>query len=496
MECIIVNPKLVFNPSDKFTTGIVYLPIGIASISAVLNSKKIHHKIIDLFGNNPTRIKKENNFSFLGDDIEFFQEDIRKCKSIFLYANQVINHISIINILKKIKEINTNIKIFTFENTQAVTAYSLKNIANEFIFDNNDFVLIGEPEDKIIEIYKNLDSPENLQKIKGLIGKKFNNNVREIINDYENLPIPDWRQIPLKNYWNLKYAHGPFHSKKYLSILTSRGCPYPCKFCVVPETNDRKWRFKSPKKVVDELEFYNKNLNISEFHLEDLNPTVNEDRIVSICSEIIERNLNISWKIVAGTKVESIKKEQTVDLMAKSGCKYISISPESGSSSLMKKMAKPFDINHAIKIVNRMNQNKIYSQACFVLGYPGENDEDLKLTKKMIFNLARNGVDEIAIFIITPIPGSAIYDQITGYKNYSELNFSPTWRNDYAKLFKIRLMYYAYFIILKTFFYPIKVLKQIIRFCTLNFQTKMEMVPFKYLKLSFLSIFSKLNEKN
>ena len=157
----------------------------------------------------------------MGDDIELFQEDIRKCKFIFLYANQVINHISIINILKKIKEINKNIKTFTFENTQAVTAYSLKNIANEFIFDNNDFVLIGEPEEKIIEIYKNLDSPENLQKIKGLIGKKFNNNVREIINYYENLPIPDWKQIPLKNYWDLKYAHGPFHSKKYLSILTS-----------------------------------------------------------------------------------------------------------------------------------------------------------------------------------------------------------------------------------------------------------------------------------
>ena len=116
------------------------------------------------------------------------------------------------------------------------------------------------------------------------------------------------KQIPLKNYWDLKYAHGPFHSKKYLSILTSRGCPYPCKFCVVPETNNRKWRYKSPKKVVDELEFYNKNLNISEFHLEDLNPTVNEDRMISICNEIIKRNLNISWKIVAGTKVESIKK--------------------------------------------------------------------------------------------------------------------------------------------------------------------------------------------
>ena len=84
------------------------------------------------------------------------------------------------------------------------------------------------------------------------------------------------------------------------------------------ETNNRKWRYKSPKKVVDELEFYNKNLNISEFHLEDLNPTVNEDRMISICSEIIKRNLNISWKIVAEQKLKSIKKEQTVDLMAKS----------------------------------------------------------------------------------------------------------------------------------------------------------------------------------
>ena len=111
-------------------------------------------------------------------------------------------------------------------------------------------------------------------------------------------------------------------------------------------------------------------MNISEFHLEDLNPTVNEDRIISICNEIIKRNLNISWKIVAGTKVESIKKEQTVDLMA--NLMQIHFYLRKWFIELMKKMAKPFDINHAIKIVNRMNKNKIYSQACFVLGYPGK----------------------------------------------------------------------------------------------------------------------------
>ena len=118
--------------------------------------------------------------------------------------------------------------------------------------------------------------------------------------------------------------------------------------------------------------------------------------------------------------------------MAKAGCKYISISPESGSMKIMKKIGKPFDINHAYKIVKSMNENKIFSQACFVLGYPGENKDDLKLTKNMILNLTKNGIDEIAIFIITPIPGSEIFDTIGGYNNLSELNFSPNWRRDYS----------------------------------------------------------------
>ena len=110
----------------------------------------------------------------------------------------------------------------------------------------------------------------------------------------DSLPLPDWSQIPLKNYWNLKYAHGPFSSKKYISILTSRGCPYPCKFCVVPETNNRRWRHKSSKRVVDEMEHYIKKYNIKEFHFEDLNPTVNETRTIELCNEIIKRNLNIT----------------------------------------------------------------------------------------------------------------------------------------------------------------------------------------------------------
>ena len=155
----------------------------------------------------------------------------------------------------------------------------------------------------------------------------------------------------------------------------------------------------------------------------------------------------------------------------------------------MKAIGKPFNIDHAYKIVKQMNKNKIFSQAVFVFGFPGETKEDLVLTKKMIFGLTRNGVDEIAIFIVTPIPGSEIFKSFTGYKNYSELNFSPIWRLDYKYLSRKRLMYYSYFIFFKIIFFPRKVIKQIYNFFTKKFETKMEMVPYKYLKLKYTSLF-------
>ena len=130
-----------------------------------------------------------------------------------------------------------------------------------------------------------------------------------------------------------------------------------------------------------------------------------------------------------------------------------------------------------------MKKNKIFSLACFVIGYPGEKKNDLTKTKKMIFNLTKIGIDEIAIFIITPIPGSKIYENFEGFETLSNLTFSPIWRKDYKSLNKIRLQMYTIFLISKFIFHPIKILKQIYNFLNRNFKTKMEMVPYKVLKL-------------
>ena len=175
MKFLIVNPQLLFNSQDKLTTGIIYLPIAIASISANLKKSAIDHKVLDLFGNAPKKINKLDNFFVLGENIEKYSDEIKSYDAIFVYANQVINHLSIINIIKQIRSIDKTVKIITFENTQAVTAYSLKDIYKNFVFTENDHVLIGEPEEKIQLICKNINKHDELKKINGLICNSFQN---------------------------------------------------------------------------------------------------------------------------------------------------------------------------------------------------------------------------------------------------------------------------------------------------------------------------------
>jgi len=492
-----INPNTIFLKSDPFTTGIVYMPIGLAYAVAVAKRNELPFQVIDSFGLDPTQSRSMGEFVSLGlSPREVVNKISNDVDLVIIYANQLTNTKSIIEILKEIKLRYVNLKVCLMENTQAVTSYNLEVVSDEFFRIGVDGIIVGEIEDqldKFVNYFKNglsyTESPE------GLIlptQNGINKRSKSFISNLDKLPFPAWEEFPLDNYWKLGFGHGPVHSKRYLPILTSRGCPYPCGFCVVPSTNLRKWRSRSPENVVEEIEFFKKKYGVKEFHVEDLDPTINDTRTKDFSKLLIERNVNINWKIVAGTKVETIKSKETVNLMAKSGCIYVSISPESGSAEVLAKMNKPFDLARALEVSKDFIKNKIKVQACFVLGYPGETTKDLKKTGHLIRKLAIFGIDEIAIFVISPVPGSSIYSHfdLAGV-NLSQLNFSPTWREDYKRLNFIRLNLYSQFIILKSIFHPIKIFLNIIGFLTRSFHTKMEMTPFRafqYRKLAKLSV--------
>lgn len=491
-KCLLVSPASIFDPADPFTTGVVFMPIGLAYGAGALKKIHVDVEVLDLFGESPKEARRIGDYVRLGvPDNEL----IKKITSlnpnlIIFYANQLLNHISLIESVRSVRKHFPTVIIGIAENTQAVTAYLLKEVQSEFFEIGADFLISGEMENILERIVERIEADISINNwdLEG-VSTRSSLGVRSTkIVELDLLGYPAWELFPLQNYWNLGYAHGPFETSKYLPILTSRGCPFPCKFCVVPATNNRKWRFRSAMNVVDEMSYFNSQFGVTEFHLEDLNPTIQDSRMREIAVEILERNLKVTWKIVAGTKIESIKSVDTLRLMRNSGLNYLSMSPESGSKELLKKIGKPFDVAHAMTMTKASYKLGIRTQACFVLGYPSENFVDRLKSLVLSIKLTLSGLDEVVVFIMSPVPGSEVYSSYLGqFHSLSSLSFSPRWRRDFNSLLAWRILIYTCFLFLKFIRNPIRMVNQLKSLFNGRYQTKMEMTPvrgFTYLWVS------------
>ncbi|MBI2664079.1 radical SAM protein [Candidatus Woesearchaeota archaeon] len=487
----LINPNIVMQKDDLFGTGIPYLPVELAYVAATLRQHNIPFKLIDSFGLNPGKVTKQDSQFVQGlTDEEILAEIPADSGCVVVYCGLVVTFRRITQIIASVKSRFPGAKIVCIENTQQVTAFSIAEAAPKLFEAGADIIVVGDPEFRIVDVL----SGKNLKGIKGLLYKDSGKIVKTepadlFIKNVDDLPFPAWDLFPLKNYWKLGYAHAPLTSEKYIPLLTSRGCPFGCHFCVIPATNQRRWTPRSAKNVVDEMEQRIKTFGVTEFHIEDLNPTIRKERMIELSKEILARNLKVSFKFGAGTKIETLD-EETIDWMAKAGLKYLSCSPESGSPKVLKAMDKPFNHQRALDLIRRLNRNSVTTQACFVLGYLNETDEDRKLTKNYIKELTKAGIDEVALFIMTPIPGTYTFDKVAGYDNYSQLTFSPRWRADFKALSSFRIKTYAMFLLWKLRYHPIKLLKQPFNFVTGRFNTKMEMTAFRWLKVNVLSRWS------
>lgn len=491
MKIILINPNLVVQKNDPFTTGIVYMPVMLAYAAAVLERAGFDVEVIDAFAEKPKQAGKSGKFWFFGLSEEEILERIPDDVSlVIVYAINLMSHVPCVNIVRALRGRKDQLPIAVLENSQAVTAYALDQVAEEFYDAGADFILTGESEESIVDFAEGLQNnagQEHFSRIEG-VGFQGHQPNRPCVSDLDELEFPAWQKFPLEKYWQLGFAHGPLSEKKYLPLMTSRGCPFSCRFCVTPTISGEKWRSRSAKNVVDEMEYMSATFGVREFHIEDLNPTVSDQRIHEMCEEIIDRELDVIWKIVSGTKVETILSRDTIKVMAQAGCRYISVSPESGSPDVLKKMNKPFNFLHAQEMVDQMGQSGIYSQACFVLGFPGESARDLRMTWDLVREWTRKGLDEIALFMMTPVPGSAAYAWIQGYSSLSELNFTPSWRKDYKELNRFRLKLYLCFLFWKLWYHPVKFFRHLVHFCSRRFMLKMEMVPFRAMKLTWWSL--------
>ncbi len=216
------------------------------------------------------------------------------------------------------------------------------------------------------------------------------------------LPLPDYGSLPLDRYIQYNEA---LRGIRGVSMLASRGCPYPCSFCAVQETMGKKWRAKSPKKVVDEMTILRDVWQLDGIWFKDSIFNLNKRWVSAFCSEIKRRGLKILWQY--NTRVNLVNEEELI-MEKEAGLVQIDLGIESGSPKSLKTLRKGIDIDEIHKAV-QIAKKYVKVAGFFMIGIPGETQEDIEMT----FELAKKlNLDKCTWSLFSPLPGSALYEYL------------------------------------------------------------------------------------
>lgn len=222
---------------------------------------------------------------------------------------------------------------------------------------------------------------------------------RPFIPNLDDLPIPLHEMLPLDKQ-RMPMIKGPF-----TFIVTSRGCPAGCKYCIKHVSYQNSVRVRSAENIVEELE-YLKRLGITNIHMYADLFTVNRDHVVSLCNLILERGLKIRW--TCNSRVDYVD-EEMLTLMGKAGCWLISWGIESANEMILKRARKGYKKEQAFKALKWAKAAGIKNWGYFIIGLPGETEETIQETIAYSKALPL----DIALFhIAAPYPGTPFFYEV------------------------------------------------------------------------------------
>lgn len=205
--------------------------------------------------------------------------------------------------------------------------------------DRVDAVAVAEYDYTIRDLAHALEKGSSLFSVRGLVLRKngsiLRTKEREKIDNLDEIPFVSTvykKHLDVRNYF---FAAANF---PMAMIMTGRGCPFRCFFCVYPQVfHSRKYRMRSAENVADEFEYIVKNLpQVKEIGIEDDCFTVNPDRVKKICELLIERGIKINWYCNVRGDLDYI----LLDLMKKAGCRLVTVGFESGSQEVLDSIHK------------------------------------------------------------------------------------------------------------------------------------------------------------
>lgn len=265
-----------------------------------------------------------------------------------------------------------------------------------------DIVVRREGEYTLLELVNAIEEGNDVGEVLGITYKKreriIHNPDRPLIKNLDELPFPA-RDLLIDREIYSPDAFG--------SLFSSRGCPYRCTFCESHKIWTRKVRFRSPENVVAEIQQVREKYGTRKFDFEDDTFSIDKKRVMKFCRLVIQEKLDIVWSC---TTRANLVDDDMLKAMRKAGCLSISIGVESGSEETLRKIKKGVSITQVEEASRLIKKHGIGFHAYWMIGFPWETKADIKKTISFMKEL---DADSNIYSILTPYPGSELYETVT-----------------------------------------------------------------------------------
>lgn len=412
LVCLVTAPTITeFAAREEITSRSVHEvgsdpQLGVLSLAGVLEQTVDQPEIVEI---NRTFLRYHTSCHNPRKQLDFTQvaaQDIA-AKEAPLYGFSTIcsSYSLTIRIAQAVKQLRPESKIL-LGGPQA----SVVDIATLTAFPFVDFILRGEAEESLPHLVRELEGEYHLDRVPGLThrqsGQVHRNPNAPVIQDLDALPSPAY------------HLTGDLRGSRTAALELGRGCPFACTFCSTNDFFRRKFRLRSPGRVLRDMREIAATYSIRDFDLVHDMFTVDRQRVMAFCNAMIASGEAFTWLCSARTDCID---EELLELMARAGCRGIFFGVETGSARMQKIIDKHLDPKRSEEIIDAAERLGIRTTVALITGFPEETWEDLQQTMRVFMHSARCIQSHPQLNLLAPLAETPLHSSHKNELVFDEL---------------------------------------------------------------------------
>ena len=407
-------------------------PIGIAYLASNLLKHGYEVKVIDALVDGFDKEYYEEPFIIYGLNPKEIAEKVKEYNpdvvGISVLFSMTVSEV--FKMCKEIKKVLPNLPILL--GGQHPSGVPMDCMKRPYI----DYIITGEAELTMLRFMDALNGKIKFEEVPNLYFKDKNSNiintnkinkVRPMIEgrgwEYyarkessvpeklDDLPYPAWHLFNMEGYWksNVRTGGGNPKTNRYAVMLSTRGCPHTCNFCTSPLASGYKaYRKRSNECVLKEIKWLVDTYQVGEIQFVEDNFFVSKKRAKSLMIDLAREFPDLYFQSTGGTEVNALDDEM-IELMAKSNFYHAILAIESGDPDVQaSSVDKNVKLDRVPHVIEKLKKHNIEIKALYMIGFPGETRAQVQKTVDLALNL---GVLDFNLSIVTPLPGTPLYDE-------------------------------------------------------------------------------------